>query len=170
MGPVYQAYRVKLGYPGVVGLRSALSWCLKWARYQYTMHFVVFRNFCVTTTVCTLCYLRSSEMTRLDLIQPRMSSARSYVCTVCTVARPAHAISCSLVIWCKLESDSFRFQDPEDGSRLGAISQGLLQEDQCGSHLSLGYQMDELRDQKDLTSVQYMMTWDRLAMYVDRNV
>ena len=30
--------------------------------------------------------------------------------------------------------------------------------------------MDELRDQKDLTSVQYMMTWDRLAMYVDRNV
>ena len=44
-----------------------------------------------------------------------------------------------------------------------------LQEDQRGSHLSLGYQMDELRDQEDLTSVQYRMTWDRLAMYVDGN-
>ena len=33
-----------------------------------------------------------------------------------------------------------------------------LQEDQRGSHLSLGYQMDELKDQKDLTSVQYKMT------------
>ena len=35
---------------------------------------------------------------RLDLIQPSVSSARSCVCTVCTVARPAHAISCSQVI------------------------------------------------------------------------
>ena len=43
------------------------------------------------------------------------------------------------------------------------------QEDQRGSHLSLGYQTEELKDQKDLTSVQYKMTWDRLAMYVDRN-
>ena len=33
---------------------------------------------------------------RLDLIQPIVSSARSCVCTVCTVARPV--ISCSLVI------------------------------------------------------------------------
>ena len=31
---------------------------------------------------------------RLDLIQPIVSC----VCTVCTVARPAHAISCRLVI------------------------------------------------------------------------
>ena len=84
--------------------------------------------------------------------------------------KTSHAISCSPVIRSDMKSDYFRFQDPEDGSRLGAISQGLLQEDQCGSHLSLGYQMDELRDQKDLTSVQCMMTWDRLAMYVDRNV
>ena len=30
----------------------------------------------------------------LDLIQPIVSSAHSCVCTVCTVARPAHAISC----------------------------------------------------------------------------
>ena len=35
---------------------------------------------------------------RLDLIQPIVSSARSCECTVCTVAIPAHAISCSLVI------------------------------------------------------------------------
>ena len=35
---------------------------------------------------------------RLDLIQPIVSSARSCVCTVCTVARPALAISCSSII------------------------------------------------------------------------
>ena len=35
---------------------------------------------------------------RLNLIQPVLSSARSCVCTVCTVARPAHVISCSLLI------------------------------------------------------------------------
>ena len=35
---------------------------------------------------------------RLDLIQPVVSSARSCVCTVCTVGRPAHAISCSSII------------------------------------------------------------------------
>ena len=28
--------------------------------------------------------------------------------------------------------------------------------------------MDELKDQKDLTSVQCKMTWDRLAMYVEQ--
>ena len=38
----------------------------------------------------------------------------------------SHAISCSLLIWCKLKSDSFRSQGPEDGSRLGAICQGWL--------------------------------------------
>ena len=85
--------------------------------------------------------------------------------------KTSHAISCSPVIRSNIKSDSFRFQDPEDGSRLGAISQGQTrQEVRRGSHLSLGYQMDELRDQKDLTSVQCKMTWDRLAMYVDRNV
>jgi hypothetical protein len=28
--------------------------------------------------------------------------------------------------------------------------------------------MDVMKDQKDLTSVQYEMNWDRLALYVDR--
>ena len=35
---------------------------------------------------------------RLDLIQPIVSSVCSCVCTVCTVARPAQAISCSSII------------------------------------------------------------------------
>ena len=43
------------------------------------------------------------------------------------------------------------------------------QEHQRGSHLMPGYQTDVMKDQKDLTSVQYEMNWDRLALYVDRD-
>ena len=41
-------------------------------------------------------------------------------------------------------------------------------QDQRGSHLIPGYQTDELRDEKDLTSVQRMNGTDQLV-YVDRN-
>ena len=51
--------------------------------------------------------------------------------------------------------------DLKTGTGLGCNMPGLVtQEHQCGSHLMLGYQTDVLKDQEDLTNVQYKMNWD----------
>ena len=147
------------------------SWTeVQWRRPNWTMPHTARGEQTGHYSVHALCAICDHQRWLwLELIQPVGSSARSCMCTLCTVARLAHAISWSQVIWCKLKLDSFRSQKPTDGSGFGCNMPGLANwEDQRGSHLIPGYQMDVMKDQKNLTSVQYEMNWDRLALYVNR--
>ena len=87
--------------------------------------------------------------------------------------KTSHAISCSPVIRINMKSDSFRSQVPTDGSGLEDVlgwhdPSTAYKNDAAVLHLMPGYQTDSMRGKEGLTSVQCMMTWDRLAMYVEQ--
>ena len=88
--------------------------------------------------------------------------------------KPSHAVSCSPVIRSNIKSDSFRSQVPTDGSGIrrcpwvAYASTAYYKNGSAVLHLTPGYQTDSMRGKEGLTSVQCMMTWDRLAMYVEQ--
>ena len=111
---------------------------------------------------------------RLDLIQP-VWALHVDVCVQCVQwpDQPCDQLQSTHLMQTEARflsiSSAYRWTRVRRCPWVASVNTAYYKNGSAALHLIPGYQTDSMRGKEGLTSVQYEMNWDRLALYVDRD-